>query len=167
MPGCGRFISEDPIGIAGGPNVYGYADVNPLSNIDPLGLTPCDIGQAFGTALNNNKDFSQPVFGWGVSIPRDGDLGQAAVGPNPLTGNPSFNWRINLNEKYLDQLNDQEARDLYDTVIHELLHGVRRSSRNHGLGRRGDPEFYNEVDRRLGNSINSYLEKRRESCGGG
>ncbi|WP_269767097.1 RHS repeat-associated core domain-containing protein [Burkholderia ubonensis] len=36
-PSCGRFISKDPIGLAGGINVFQYAP-NPVSWIDPLGL---------------------------------------------------------------------------------------------------------------------------------
>nr|WP_081065397.1 RHS repeat-associated core domain-containing protein [Burkholderia vietnamiensis] len=42
-PGSGRFISKDPIGLAGGINVYQYAP-NPVGWVDPLGLArcPCD-----------------------------------------------------------------------------------------------------------------------------
>ncbi len=36
-PDCGRFISQDPIGLNGGLNLYAYAP-NPLGWIDPLGL---------------------------------------------------------------------------------------------------------------------------------
>ncbi|MCZ0304347.1 DUF6531 domain-containing protein [Escherichia coli] len=36
-PECGRFISQDPISIRGGLNLYRYAP-NPISWIDPLGL---------------------------------------------------------------------------------------------------------------------------------
>ncbi len=36
-PDIGKFISGDPIGLAGGINLYQYAP-NPLSYIDPLGL---------------------------------------------------------------------------------------------------------------------------------
>ncbi|WP_232442507.1 RHS repeat-associated core domain-containing protein, partial [Burkholderia ubonensis] len=37
-PNVGRFISKDPIGLNGGPNVYQYAS-NPVEWIDPLGLS--------------------------------------------------------------------------------------------------------------------------------
>jgi hypothetical protein len=37
-PKMSRFISEDPIGLLGGTNVFAYANGNPLSNRDPLGL---------------------------------------------------------------------------------------------------------------------------------
>ncbi|WP_148097683.1 RHS repeat-associated core domain-containing protein, partial [Trabulsiella odontotermitis] len=37
-PECGRFTTQDPIGLAGGLNLYQYAP-NPLSWIDPWGLT--------------------------------------------------------------------------------------------------------------------------------
>lgn len=37
-PQMGRFISEDPIGLGGGLNLYGYAGGNPLRFVDPMGL---------------------------------------------------------------------------------------------------------------------------------
>lgn len=37
-PGVGRFISEDPIGLAGGINPYVFAGNNPIDGRDPSGL---------------------------------------------------------------------------------------------------------------------------------
>ncbi|WP_147376736.1 DUF6861 domain-containing protein [Noviherbaspirillum saxi] len=39
-PDIGRFISQDPIGLQGGDNLYQYAP-NPIAWIDPLGLSSC------------------------------------------------------------------------------------------------------------------------------
>lgn len=45
MPGCNRFISEDPLGWASGQtNNYAYVAGNPISLKDPRGLTPCGGG---------------------------------------------------------------------------------------------------------------------------
>jgi RHS repeat-associated protein len=39
-----RWISRDPIGEAGGINLYGYVGGNPVMYVDPLGLTSCPPG---------------------------------------------------------------------------------------------------------------------------
>lgn len=39
-PAVGRFISEDPIGIGGGMNLYAYAGSDPVNGRDPFGLDP-------------------------------------------------------------------------------------------------------------------------------
>ncbi|HEY0778073.1 MAG TPA: RHS repeat-associated core domain-containing protein, partial [Gemmatirosa sp.] len=39
-PNEGRFVSQDPIRLAGGVNIAAYAP-NPVQWIDPLGLAPC------------------------------------------------------------------------------------------------------------------------------
>ena len=40
-PSTGRFTQVDPIGIAGGTNVYGFANGDPVNFSDPFGLDPC------------------------------------------------------------------------------------------------------------------------------
>ncbi len=42
-PSTGQFTQQDPIGIAGGANVYGFAGGDPVNFSDPFGLCPCAI----------------------------------------------------------------------------------------------------------------------------
>ncbi|EOD3494604.1 RHS repeat-associated core domain-containing protein, partial [Cronobacter malonaticus] len=66
-PDAGRFISQDPIGLAGGINLYQYAP-NPLVWVDPLGLLKCGLtGNEVGDASNlpvikpGTKEWKQAV----------------------------------------------------------------------------------------------------------
>jgi RHS repeat-associated protein len=43
-PATGRFTQEDPIGLAGGLNAYGFAQGDPVSYADPFGLCPTPDG---------------------------------------------------------------------------------------------------------------------------
>jgi RHS repeat-associated protein len=42
-PKSGQFTQKDPIGIAGGMNLYGFADGDPVNFSDPFGLTPVAV----------------------------------------------------------------------------------------------------------------------------
>jgi uncharacterized protein (TIGR03437 family) len=44
VPGWGRYVQSDPIGLQGGLNAYGYAQGNPVSYVDPQGTTVESIG---------------------------------------------------------------------------------------------------------------------------
>jgi RHS repeat-associated protein len=58
-PKTGRFTQPDPIGLAGGLNLYGFAGGDPVNFSDPFGLSPCCVltyvgaegGAAVGTAI--------------------------------------------------------------------------------------------------------------------
>jgi RHS repeat-associated protein len=41
-PKTGRFTQQDPIGLAGGMNLYGFADGDPVDFSDPFELSPFD-----------------------------------------------------------------------------------------------------------------------------
>lgn len=48
-PSIGRYISADPIGQAGGVNVFTYASNNPLGNIDSMGLSELEFNRSTGS----------------------------------------------------------------------------------------------------------------------
>ncbi len=47
-PATGRFTQEDPIGLAGGLNAYGFAAGDPINYSDPFGLCPIGDGKDDG-----------------------------------------------------------------------------------------------------------------------
>jgi RHS repeat-associated protein len=67
-PSTGRFISEDPTGFAGGINFYGYANDNPISLIDPFGLSGTLTIYSSGTSgFGNHSWISYTPDGGGTT----------------------------------------------------------------------------------------------------
>ena len=59
-PQSGRFLSEDPIGLAGGINQYAFAGNDPVGGRDPLGLADCDVW------IWKTLDAKGNVVDWGI-----------------------------------------------------------------------------------------------------
>ncbi|WP_455753186.1 RHS repeat-associated core domain-containing protein [Streptomyces chartreusis] len=76
-PQTGRFISQDPIGQAGGTNLYQYALSSPTTYTDPSGNSPLIAGCVIGGLLDGGLDYlSQRLSGRKVAW---GQVGQAAA----------------------------------------------------------------------------------------
>jgi RHS repeat-associated protein len=76
-PLIGRYIQSDPIGLSGGINTYAYADGNPISYADPLGLNSrqsFNWGSNYGPrVLANAADLK------GAPTKKEGGLAQCAA----------------------------------------------------------------------------------------
>ncbi|MBI4502416.1 MAG: RHS repeat-associated core domain-containing protein [Gemmatimonadetes bacterium] len=77
----GRFLTEDPIGIAGGVNLYQYAGNNPATYTDPFGLQPCrgirDPNLCLGMLLAPAQGPLE-IAGTLVTLPLGGGIGRGA-----------------------------------------------------------------------------------------
>lgn len=65
-PALGRFISEDPIGLAGGLNVYAYVDGDPVLFSDPLGHQK---GKGADTAVRAIMELIRAIGEWLNPLP--------------------------------------------------------------------------------------------------
>jgi RHS repeat-associated protein len=72
-PVTGRFTQEDPIGLAGGLNLYGYANGDPVNFSDPFGLASCATADMGSTC--DDPRTSQP------QQPTASPFGEPALAP--------------------------------------------------------------------------------------
>ncbi|MBK7708705.1 MAG: RHS domain-containing protein [Acidobacteria bacterium] len=80
----GRFISEDPIGFAGGDvNLYGYVGNGPVNSTDPSGLIDPSVYQA--PSMYNSGGFANAAE-FADSMDRGLDGVENSIGFDPIIG---------------------------------------------------------------------------------
>lgn len=78
----GRFISEDPIGFAGGDvNLYGYVGNKPLNFFDPFGLDEYSMMERLGNQQPDNRTISEKLD--------DLQMQLGMIGMAPIVGEPA------------------------------------------------------------------------------
>jgi uncharacterized protein RhaS with RHS repeats len=85
-PNTGRFTQEDPIGLAGGLNLYGFAGGDPVNFSDPFGLCPEGVagvsarGGSRNTVIVVCADGSEDVRSGGTRSWRNSNPGNIEAG---------------------------------------------------------------------------------------
>jgi RHS repeat-associated protein len=111
-PGTGRFISQDPLGMAGsGINLYRYVGDSPMNATDPYGL----IGLGTGPGGADS----------GADVPGPGSCGSS--GGTKSSGGRGFWGKVQCNNyERLDETEREIGREREETSADEYEEGVKK-----------------------------------------
>jgi RHS repeat-associated protein len=128
----GRWTQEDPIGVAGGLNLYQFNGNNPVSFSDPFGLDPCKVygnctqsdGGSYGLVDPNTKGGLEPVDPIGTAImltvaPEAEGAAVAGTGAKALLTGAKYELSAGL-KRVTGELTDNALRRAYTGAINQI-----------------------------------------------
>jgi len=142
-----RWVTPDPIGYEGGPNLYAYANNNPLIHFDLYGLE--GIGYNFKWSMNQNSNSSAnslfdtrlpPLRNFSETLQKaDARAGERFASRiiRPVTYSPRTSRPL-INQKHLLSFNINSGnykvgRRLYDGIGFGITHGIDNNFEDHSL----------------------------------
>jgi RHS repeat-associated protein len=145
-PQVGRFVSEDPLGFAGGINFYSYVSNDPINGTDPTGLIDLGWGSPTGPPPYSGRDsYCKAICGQTLSCPF---ADQAPTDPNfnmgdnireaeahwilrnPLTNPGWFYNQVNDNGPWDYKRGDESKQDFGNAHFGAMCLGVGFSETN-------------------------------------
>ena len=113
-PATGRYVESDPLGLKAGVNTYSYIGGNPVSRIDPRGLSAKDVSAILQNIEQNFPEI-QLASGWEFGAP----------GPENSANTDPWSGEITVDNKYSKAcLGSDEFNTLYFDLLHEAMHST-------------------------------------------
>jgi RHS repeat-associated protein len=113
-PSTGRYLTPDPIGLAGGLNGYGYAGQDPMASVDPTGLNCTTIG--------NNVTCDSPYLnGPHITFPKP-PYSPDMVWPDSI--DPSNSWYHKYDKQPSISTGTCTSKELMQGVIKKPTPGI-------------------------------------------
>lgn len=142
---CGRYISKDPVGLAGGLNLYRYV-LDPVNSADPFALIdPWDISFSHPLPQDPSLTFTDPASPWCGKTVCDAIAEARQTGQLP----PGLSIEAQEVNGKLVAVNNRtlwvaQQANLNDVDVHDeggdTFHKLQRNFRDSGLGGPVDPE---------------------------